>query len=515
MGVSGPRQTASLARATRAGAILSCAVVLLLVGMRAEAGNIDTRRTAGCDVRLSGEVEAGDASKLAAALRAVDWNSAPAKRPRIETEITYFQGRDIPRLCLDSPGGSFSEAIKFLTETLHTVSYASVLEPLAECYSACALIFLGGHLHSGDGYIEHYRRLDVSSKLGFHAPYVAPAATQNVDPVLIGKSYREGVQAVADLLDRDPILFPRSLLAEFLRVGPDEFYTLDRVGQLAAWHIGLTGYRRPTAMTEKQIEHVCNNQRMRGDPQIYARHMSFEAEPEQASDPIPLGGKLVIRAEEAVEGVAGCTVEARLYGDTLFLRADTTSVGAGDAEPQNEAEGDITSSEAVLADMSAVDPDGYTPAYFLFDPQTKFRTLRDRGGTSSQGTAANPPTAGGSTAPSAQATLWDHNGSTMRLRTDAMTMSMDYEMPRRGMQQVGVRKGDNLFTCSREGSRLSCTTRIFHPRCGKHDFAAEGRFSDNDRTIRIKGDAPRLDDVCRESGRKPQDWTFTYLSPAQ
>ena len=114
----------------------------------------------------------------------------------------------------------------------------------------------------------------------------------------------------------------------------------------------------------------------------------------------------------------------------------------------------------------------------------------------------------------AQATLWDHNGSTMLLRTEAAKLSMDYEMPRKGMQQVGVRKGDNLFTCTREGNKLSCMTRIFHPRCGTHDFAAEGSFSDNDKTIPIRGDAPRLDDNCRERGRKSQDWTFTYLAPA-
>lgn len=513
MGASWLQRLTWLASAPFAGVLLACTVVLL-TGMQADAASIDDRRTAGCDVRLLGEIEPGDASKLVAALQAVDWSSAPAGRPRIETEITYFGGKDIPRLCLDSPGGSFSEAIRFLTETLHGVSYASVLEPLAECYSACALIFLGGHLHSGDGYIEHYRRVDVSARLGFHAPYVAPTAAQNVDPVLVGKSYREGVQAVADLLDREPLLFPRSLLAEFLRVGPDEFYTIDRVGQLAAWNIGLTGYRRPTAMTEKQIEHVCNNQRMRDDPQLYAGYMSFEAEPEQSSDSIPLGDRLIVRSEEAIEGVAGCTVEARLYGDTLFLRADTTSVDAGDAEPRNDAQGDIMSSEAVLADTSAVDPDGYTPAYFLFDPQTKLRTLKDRGGISSQASTADRPRAPSSTADAAQATLWDHNGSTMLLRTEAATLNMDYEMPRKGMQQVGVRKGDNLFTCTREGSKLSCTTRIFHRRCGKRDFTAEGSFSDNGRTIRIGGDAPRLDESCRESGRKPQDWTFTYLSPA-
>ena len=514
MDVAWPRLTLLLARAAGLAAYLLLVCLAMLPGTDAAAGDISTRRTAKCDIQFSGDIEEGDASKLVAALKAVDTSAAPARRPRLETEIGYWQGIDIPRLCLDSPGGNFSEAVKFLKETLYYVSYASVIEPLAECYSACALIFLGGHLNSGDGYFEQYRRLDVSGQLGFHAPYVAPSGTQIVDPALVGKSYRQGVQAVADLLDLDPLLFPRSLLAEFLRVGPDEFFRIDTVAQLAAWNIGLTGYRRPTAMTEKQIEHVCNNQRMRDDPQIYSVHMSFEPEPEQASEPIPLSEKMVVRSEHIVEGIAGCTVRARFYGDVLFLRADTISVNAGDAEPTNDGEGDIITSDAVAEDISAVDPDGYTPAYFLFGPHTKIRTLKDRGETSAPvATRATSPKQ--QEAPSAQATLWDHNGSTMRLEASAATLSMNYENPRKGMRQAGVRKGDNLFTCDRDGKNLSCTSRIFHPRCGKHDFAATGTISDDEKSIRIRGNAPGLDSDCNENGRRPQDWTFTYLSPVE
>jgi hypothetical protein len=507
MDVAWPRLRLSLVSAAGAVAYL---LTVCLTGTDAAAGDLDTKRTAKCDIQFSGDIEEGDASKLVAALKAVGASAAPAKRPRLETEIGYWQGLDIPRLCLDSPGGSFSEAVKFLKETLYYVSYASVIEPLAECYSACALIFLGGHLNSGDGYFEQYRRLDVSGQLGFHAPYVAPSGTQIVDPALVGKSYRQGVEAVADLLDLHPLLFPRSLLAEFLRVGADEFFKIDEVGQLAAWNIGLTGYRRPMAMTEKQIEYVCNNQRMRDDPQIYSVHMSFEPEPEQASEPIPLSEKMVVRSESVVEGVAGCTVRARFYGDVLFLQADTTSTNAGDAEPTNEGEGDIITSDAVAEDISAVDPDGYTPAFFLFGPHTKIRTLKNRGEAS-----ARVATRTHQDASPARATLWDHNGSTMRLEADATTLSMNYENPRKGMRQAGVRKGDNLFTCSRDGNRLSCTSRIFHPRCGKHDFAAEGTVSNDEKTIRIRGDAPRLDNSCHENGQRHQDWAFTYLSPAE
>lgn len=492
--------------------LLSC-LMIVLSGTNADAGDLDTRRTAKCDVHFSGEVEEGDAAKLTVALTAVDTSTAPAKRPQLETEIGYWGGTNIPRLCLDSPGGSFSEAVKFLKETVHKLSYATVIEPLAECNSACALIFLGGHLNSGDGYFEHYRRLDVSGQLGFHAPYVDPGATEVVDPAVIGKSYRKGVEAVADLLDLDPSLFPRSLLAEFLRAGADEFFNISKVGQLAAWNIGLTGYRRPNVMTEKQIEYVCNNQRIRDDPQLYSVHMSFEPEPEQASDPIPLGEKMVVRSEGIIEGVAGCTVNARLHGDVLFLRANTTEVDAGNAEPRNDAEGDVITSSAVAEDITAVDPDGYTPAYFLFNPHTKIKALKDRGEASRPATERLPATPTGTT--SLQAMLWDHNGSTMRLEADSTMLRMNYEKPRKGMLSVGVREGDNLFTCSRAGSRLSCSSRIFHPRCGKQDFPAEATFSGNDKVIRLRGEAPDLDSDCREQGRKPQDWVFTLIEPAK
>ncbi|GLS29571.1 hypothetical protein SAMN04488498_111163 [Mesorhizobium albiziae] len=497
--------------ALAASVLLALLVILPLAAIDAQAGDIDTNRTAACDVRFSGEIEQGDADRLIAALNAVDNKMPPAPRPQIETEIGYWSGIFIPRLCLDSQGGVFTEAVKFLKGTLYSVSFASVVEPLAECYSACALIFLGGHLNSGDGYFEQYRRLDTTAQLGFHAPYVAPAATEIVDPEVVGRSYRNGVEAVADLLDLNDELFPRSLLAEFLRVGADEFFRIDQVGQLAAWKIGLTGYRRPNAMTEKQIEYVCNNQRMRDVPQIYQEFASADEEPEQDSPAIPLSEKMAVRGEETIEGVAGCTVRARLYGGVLFLDAETQGVDAGNFEVQNDGEGDIITAAAVAENIAAVDPDGYTPAFFLFHPSTKIRTLKGRASPPAQPSAASTRD---STEALGHASLWDHNGSTMRLEKNAGTLSMTYENPRKGMRQVGVRKGDNLFTCSRDGDGLSCVSRIFHPRCGRHDFPAQVELSGDGKSIRIQGEAPGFDSACQQTSSKPQDWAFTYLSPA-
>ena len=106
------------------------------------------------------------------------------------------------------------------------------------------LAFLTGHHNQGDGYVELYRRMHVDGLVGFHAPFI-PAMGSATSEQLLNRSYRAGVEAVAELLNLDQRFFPRSLLAEFLKVGPDKFFKIEEV-QPAAWDIGLFG---PTGAT--------------------------------------------------------------------------------------------------------------------------------------------------------------------------------------------------------------------------------------------------------------------------
>jgi hypothetical protein len=86
---------------------------------------------------------------------------------------------------------------------------------------------------------------------------------------------------------------------------------------------------------------------------------------------------------------------------------------------------------------------------------------------------------------------------------------MGYETPREGMRKAGATPGDNLFTLSRSGNRLSCRSRIFSRRCGNQEFLVEGAISPDRRSIRLKGRAPSLGSNCETTGWIDQDLIFS------
>ena len=73
-------------------------------------------------------------------------------------------------LCLNSPGGSFLAGMK-LADIFMTNGIQTYLRAGDECYSACAIAFLGGSIW---GDLRHVSRtLEPGGKLGFHSPYLA------------------------------------------------------------------------------------------------------------------------------------------------------------------------------------------------------------------------------------------------------------------------------------------------------------------------------------------------------
>jgi len=191
--------------------------------------------TPGCDVTLRGEIVAGDAEKLAEALGEFD------------------------TLCLDSPGGRYAEALRFieLMSTSYT-GFRAVVGDGARCLSACALMFLAGS-QSVEGNSFPWRSLHIRGELGFHGPFVRlPETTFTSDQ--IEQSYQAGVRAIAKLLQTgSPQLFPISLLSQALAVGPDDFLYVDTVGKAGAWQIRLVGYRPPETLTTGHVRQACAN----------------------------------------------------------------------------------------------------------------------------------------------------------------------------------------------------------------------------------------------------------------
>ena len=72
MDVAWPRLRLSLVSAAGAVAYL---LTVCLTGTDAAAGDLDTKRTAKCDIQFSGDIEEGDASKLVVALKSQDFAS--------------------------------------------------------------------------------------------------------------------------------------------------------------------------------------------------------------------------------------------------------------------------------------------------------------------------------------------------------------------------------------------------------------------------------------------------------
>jgi len=111
-----------------------------------------------CQLKLEGPIQAGDSEKLSAALDGL--SSEGSESGNVS-------------LCLNSLGGNYDEALKLITLVLKRTNVATIIDRGAQCYSACAFLFLAGNAQrSEDGELAPDRTLDVRATLGFHAPYL-------------------------------------------------------------------------------------------------------------------------------------------------------------------------------------------------------------------------------------------------------------------------------------------------------------------------------------------------------
>lgn len=212
------------------------------------AAAIKTVNDGQCKIALSGDIEAGDADAL-------------KKRIKEHRPDSF---KEIFSLCLSSAGGSYPEALKIIDVLLDAGNIGTVIKPDAECYSACALVFLAGSYHPGDAedskYIETLRTLFPGGKLGFHAPYAeglenAPASQQT-----IGKAVKVGIDSMIDLLDRNELkLFPDKLLRKAMRLGPSEMYEISTVGAAIAADIFIPQQTKLPPADEAAAARACKS----------------------------------------------------------------------------------------------------------------------------------------------------------------------------------------------------------------------------------------------------------------
>lgn len=224
-------------------------LALLVFVLPTQAAEIGPGASPTCQLKLEGPIEAGDSEKLSAALSALGSSGG-------------FDSLHV-RLCLNSLGGNYDEALQLMTVLLTHTNVATVVDAGAECYSACALLFLAGNAQaSEDGELTANRTLDVRGTLGFHAPYLQTGTGTDVALATV-ENFRRGVSAIAKMLEIDRReLIPRGLLAKALQVGANELLYVDTIEKVGVWSIKLKGYKPPAALTSKMLDQACRNKDM-------------------------------------------------------------------------------------------------------------------------------------------------------------------------------------------------------------------------------------------------------------
>ncbi len=228
--------------------ILPVFLALLFPVLPAHSAEIGPGTSPGCQLKLEGPIEAGDSEKLSAALDALGSTGG-------------FDSRNVS-MCLNSLGGNYDEALKLITTVLKHTNVATVVDRGAECYSACAFLFLAGNAQrSEDGELAPDRTLDVRATLGFHAPYLG-RQTRTL-PKRQLKTFAAALSAIAKLLEIDRReLFPRGLLAKALQIGSNELLYVDTIEKAGVWTIKLKGFKPPTALTARMLDQACRNKDM-------------------------------------------------------------------------------------------------------------------------------------------------------------------------------------------------------------------------------------------------------------
>lgn len=211
-----------------------------------------------CNVVVSGSITPGDAEQL-------------------DRILSAYPELNQVRVCFDSPGGSFAEGIK-IAALLADKGIGTGIDAGAQCYSACALAFMGGRSPFGGlgtGTLNRY--LHVRGKLGFHAPYIGGHASNTSVPAeKLVEAYNAAVNATNQLVKlgqkhSTAHLFPPELVREMLDKGPAELFGIDTVGKAIRYRIGLVGSLAP-AFTVEAICNACLNYHLI-DPKAEAKNV--------------------------------------------------------------------------------------------------------------------------------------------------------------------------------------------------------------------------------------------------
>lgn len=225
---------------------------LFLMASAALAAEITVSGSETCQTQLSGQIIKGDADKL---------------RVWFQNKGLFEGNIHSEALCLESPGGSLSEALK-MGQFLYNYGIRTRLEENSSCLSACSVLFMMGTEYldhgSGDG-SNADRRMHITAKLGFHRPELRLPAGGTVKTEQLGRAYDLAIVSVLEFVkvanygSHRETMIPSDLIEVMMERRGEDYFFIDTVGKAGRWNIGLMGVEMPHSMDKTAALTACNN----------------------------------------------------------------------------------------------------------------------------------------------------------------------------------------------------------------------------------------------------------------
>ncbi len=235
------------------------AMVIMALSLKAKGAELSYQQDPimGCFLTLKGEIKKGDASTIG--LRLTQAQEVFSSSTPLTFSLGYNNDVRIKkRICLDSPGGSLSEAIK-IAKLIYT-NWGTAVGKGNICESACSVIFMAGSVSPEDdrGPIAQ-RILHPMGKLGFHAPSLQISEGE-YSAESVSNAYNIALKGIGQIYDiAGFIKFPSSLIGEMIATPPGNMMYIETVGQAARWNITIAPSVSINRIDQLAVINACNN----------------------------------------------------------------------------------------------------------------------------------------------------------------------------------------------------------------------------------------------------------------
>lgn len=200
-----------------------------------------------CDATLEGTIILGDAERLSEFIRVYDLT-------------TRWRFANTTVLCMDSPGGNFSEGIK-LGEAIAYDGITTAIGNGARCESACAIAFMYGRVYHPEMRYAPSRQVHPLGVLGFHAPALTVDSGQYTEKS-VNNAYKIAISSMEKFVasaQENEIGLSIDLILQMLTTPPDEMKRLETVQDAILWDVPISALGYPSLKRGQILSNACEN----------------------------------------------------------------------------------------------------------------------------------------------------------------------------------------------------------------------------------------------------------------